>query len=184
MAIDLLLKFFCKLGKISAEIRWNNFIIWTDSRLTSQLSQTIRINSMPINTVSEHSKIGSSTNRSFGLVFAAFFLILALWPLLYQHEMRLWALVLAVIFLLLALVIPKLLAPLNRIWTSLGMLLHNIVSPVALGILFFGVVMPTGLLMRLFGKDPLRLRLDKAANSYWIQRSPSEPTPESLKLPF
>lgn len=139
---------------------------------------------MPINAVSVTSKIGSSTDRSFGLVFAVFFLMLALWPLLHQHEMRLWALVIAAIFLLLALAIPKLLAPLNRMWTSFGMLLHRIVSPLALGILFYGVVMPTGLLMRLFGKDLLRLRLDKSANSYWIQRSPSGPTPESLKLPF
>lgn len=139
---------------------------------------------MPINTVSVTSKIGSSTDRNFGLVFAVFFLIVALSPLLHGNALRLWALGLAGVFLVLALAIPKLLSPLNRLWTHFGMLLHRIVSPVALAVLFYGVVTPTGLLMRLFGKDPLRLRLDKSTSSYWIQRSPSEPTPESLKLPF
>lgn len=128
--------------------------------------------------------IESSSDRNFGLVFAVFFLIVASLPLLHGNGLRLWALGLAGVFLVLALAIPKILSPLNRLWTRFGMLLHRIVSPLALGILFYGVVMPTGLLMRLFGKDLLRLRLDKSANSYWIQRSPSGPTPESLKLPF
>lgn len=128
--------------------------------------------------------IKGSSDRNFGLVFAAFFLIVALLPLLHGNPLRLWALGLAGIFLILALTIPKLLAPFNRLWMRFGMLLHRIVSPVALAVLFYVVVTPTGLLMRLFGKDPLRLRLDKSTNSYWIQRSPSGPTPESLKLPF
>lgn len=125
-----------------------------------------------------------SSSRSFGLVFTIFFLVVALLPLLRGHGMRLWALGLAGVFLILALATPKLLAPLNRLWTRFGMLLHQIVSPVALGVLFYGVVTPTGLLMRLAGKDPLRLRLDKSANSYWIERRPPGPAPESLKQPF
>ena len=125
-----------------------------------------------------------SSDRSFGLVFTTFFLIVALWPLLHGHDMRLWAMGLAGVFLILALATPKLLAPLNHLWTCFGMLLHRIVSPVALGVLFYGVVTPTGLLMRLFGKGQLHLRLDKSAKSYWIERRPPGPTPESFKLPF
>lgn len=128
--------------------------------------------------------IKGSSDRSFGLVFATFFLIVALLPLLLGHDVKLWALGVAGLFLILALVAPKLLAPFNRFWTRFGILLHRIVSPVALGVLFYGVVMPTGLLMRLVGKDPLHLRLDKSANSYWIERRPPGPVPESLKLPF
>jgi hypothetical protein len=128
--------------------------------------------------------IEGPSDRNFGLVFTIFFLVVALLPLLHGHGLRIWALDLAGVFLAPALAIPKLLSPLNRLWTRFGILLHRIVSPLALGILFYGVVTPIGLLMRLFGKDLLRLRLDKSARSYWIQRSPSEPTPDSLKLPF
>ena len=128
--------------------------------------------------------IEGSSDRSFGLVFAIFFLMIALLPLLHGNGLRLWALGLAGCFLVLALAVPKLLAPFNCLWTRFGMLLHRIVSPIALGVLFFGVVAPTGLLMRLLGKDPLHLRIDKTGNSYWIDRTPPGPTPESLKLPF
>ena len=124
--------------------------------------------------------VESSSNRSFGLVFTGFFLIVGLLPLLYGHSLRIWALALAGVFLVTALAAPSLLAPLNRLWTKLGLLLHRIVSPIALGILFFGVVTPTGLLMRLLGHDPLRLRLDKTATTYWIVRNPPGPAPESL----
>ena len=88
------------------------------------------------------------------------------------------------IFLLLAALVPGVLAPANRLWTKFGLLLHHIVSPIALGILFFLVVTPTGLLMRLFGKDPLRLRFDPDADSYWIKRDPPGPAADSLKNQF
>jgi len=96
----------------------------------------------------------------------------------------LWSIAAAAAFALLALAVPRALAPLNRAWTAFGDLLHRIVSPVALGILYYGVVTPTGLLMRLAGKDPLRLRFDPAARSYWIERRPPGPPPESLKDQF
>lgn len=131
-----------------------------------------------------NSPIEGSSDRNFGLVFTIFFIVVSLWPLFHGNGLRFWALGMASAFLVLALTVPKLLSPFNRLWTRFGMLLHRIVRPLALGVLFYGVVMPTGLLMRLFGKDLLRLRLDKSANSYWIQRSPPGPTPESLKLPF
>ncbi len=75
---------------------------------------------------------------------------------------------------------PKLLAPLNHLWFKFGLLLHKIVNPVVLAIMFFLVITPIGLLMRALGKDPLRLRLDKAATSYWIDRTPPGPSPDTL----
>ena len=130
------------------------------------------------------SQIQSSTDRSFGFVFATVFLIIALYPLLHAAGIRIWAVAVSGVFLLLAALVPQVLAPANRLWTKFGMLLHNIVSPIALGILFFLVVTPTALLMRLFGKDPLRLRFDPAVDSYWIKRDPPGPAADSLKNQF
>ena len=128
--------------------------------------------------------VKSSSDRSFGIVFTVFFAIVGLLPLLHAHGIRLWALTLSAVFLLLALLIPSVLAPLNRFWTKFGMLLHHIVSPIALGILFFLVVTPIGLIMRALGKDPLRLRFDRSAASYWIERTPPGPDADSLKNQF
>lgn len=125
-----------------------------------------------------------SSDRSFGLVFATFFLIIALLPLLHGHTLRFWAVGVSLVFCVIAFVIPSILAPLNRLWTKFGMLLHAIVSPVALAILFYGVVTPTGFIMRLMGKDLLRLRFDRKASSYWIERTPPGPDAESLKNQF
>lgn len=129
-------------------------------------------------------QIHSSSDRSFGFVFATVFMIIAIYPLLHAETIRIWAMVVSGIFLLLAAIRPQVLAPANRLWTKFGLLLHNIVSPIALGILFFLVVTPTGLLMRLLGKDPLRLRFDPAAGSYWIRRDPPGPAADSLKNQF
>lgn len=129
-------------------------------------------------------KTESPSDRSFGLVFTALFLIIALSPLLHGHSVRLWAIGLSGTFLSLVIAAPKFLAPLNRLWMRFGMMMHHIVSPIALCVLFYGVVTPTGLLMRLAGKDLLRLRQDKQAKSYWIKRDPPGPAPNSLKLPF
>lgn len=125
-----------------------------------------------------------SSDRSFGLVFTVFFSIVGLLPLLSGQGIRLWALGVSTLFLLLSLTVPRVLAPANRAWAKFGELLHGIVSPVALGILFFGVVTPTGVIMRLLGKDLLRLRLDRSTNSYWIVRTPPGPDAESLKNQF
>jgi len=130
------------------------------------------------------SPIQSSSDRSFGFVFAAVFLIIACYPLLHASGIRLWAVAVSAGFLLLAMLRPQVLAPANRLWTKFGVLLHNIVSPLALGILFFLVVTPTGLLLRFFKKDPLRLHFDPAADSYWIKRDPPGPDAASLKNQF
>jgi hypothetical protein len=128
--------------------------------------------------------VKSSSNRSFGLVFAAFFALLAAlgfwrgtgrWPI--------W-LPLACASLVLALAAPRLLAPLNWAWTKIGLLLHRIVSPVFLALLFYGCIAPVGFLMRLSGKDPLRLKYEPDAESYWIMRMPPGPAPQSFRDQF
>lgn len=124
--------------------------------------------------------VQSGSNRSFGFVFASFFGIVGLLPLLTGSASKPWALIVAGIFLLVAIVHPRVLAPLNRLWFRFGLLLHKIVSPIMLAIMFFLVITPIGLLMRALGKDPLRLRLDKKATSYWIERTPPGPSPDTL----
>ena len=123
-------------------------------------------------------KMGSE--RSFGLVFTLVFLVIGCWPLMDAAPPRWWALAVAGLFLLLALVRPSLLAPLNKAWLRFGLLLHRIVSPLVLGLMFGLVFVPIGLLMRAFGKDPLRLRFDPDARSYWVEREPPGPAAESM----
>jgi hypothetical protein len=125
-----------------------------------------------------------ASERSFGMVFAALFLVVSLWPLLAGGAPRWWALALAAAFLLAGLVYPQVLRPLNSVWLGFGLLLHRIVSPLILGMLFYLTVLPTGLVMRALGKDPLRLRFDRNAPSYWIERRPPGPEPESLRNQF
>jgi predicted membrane metal-binding protein len=127
-------------------------------------------------------KIGSG--RSFGLVFAGVFAVIALWPLVREDKLRLWSLVIAAGFLGVAFVAPRALAPLNRLWFRTGMLLGKVVTPLVMGVLFIVVVTPVGFLMRLFGKDPLRLKFEPASKSYWIKRSPPGPVAGSLKNQF
>lgn len=129
-------------------------------------------------------EVQGSSDRAFGLVFGAVFLLIALWPLLATRPPRWWAVAASAAFLLVAWLAPTLLRPLNRLWLRLGLLLHQITSPVILGILFFVFFAPMGLVMRLFGKDLLRLRIDKQASSYWIERQPPGPPPESLSKQF
>jgi hypothetical protein len=125
-----------------------------------------------------------ASERSFGMVFAVLFLLVTFWPLLAGGAPRWWALVLAVAFLLAGLALPWVLRPLNSAWLGFGLLLHRIISPVILGMLFYLTVLPTGLVMRAVRKDPLRLRFDRDAGSYWIERQPPGPQPESLRNQF
>lgn len=128
--------------------------------------------------------VEGSSDRSFGVVFAAVFAIVAFWPLLHRESPRWWALGVALAFAIVAIWKPSLLAHPNRLWTKLGVLLGKIVSPIALGVLFYGVLMPIGVLVRLTGKDPLRLKLDSRADSYWILRKPPGPPPDSMTNQF
>ena len=111
-----------------------------------------------------------SSNRSFGIVFFVVFLLIALYPLTYGGEIRIWSLIISLIFLILGLLNSKILAPLNKIWFKFGILLGKIVSPLIMGVIFFLVVTPIGLIMRLFGKDVLNLRYNNN-KSYWIDKN-------------
>ena len=116
------------------------------------------------------SKIKISSNRSFGLVFFVVFLIVALWPLKYEEDIRLWSLVLSIIFFILGILNSQLLTPLNKLWFKFGMFLGLIVSPIVMGIVYFLVVTPIGIFMRLLGKDLLKTSKAKNASTYWIKR--------------
>ena len=115
------------------------------------------------------SKIKLPTNKNFGIVFSIVFLIIALWPLLKQNDLRLWSLFISGIFFVLGLFNSKLLSPLNKIWFKFGMLLGTFISPVVMCIVFFLVVTPTGLIMKLFGKDLLNLKKNKK-ETYWLDK--------------
>ena len=112
------------------------------------------------------------SNRNFGVVFCIVFMIISLWPLLSQNEIRIWSLTISIIFLLLGLINSTLLTPPNKLWFKFGILLGNIISPIIMGIIFFFVVTPTGLLMKIFKKDPLNLKKNNN-NTYWTDKDNS-----------
>ena len=111
-----------------------------------------------------------SSNRSFGIVFFVVFLLIALYPLTYNGEIRIWSSIISLIFLFLGLLNSKILAPLNNLWFKFGLLLGKIISPFIMGIIFFLVVTPIGYIMRLLGKDVLNLKYNKS-RSYWIEKN-------------
>ena len=125
-----------------------------------------------------------SSDRTFGLTMAAAFAVFALLPLLSKGTVHRWALIGSGSFVLPALLSPAVLAPLNRLWTRFGLLLHAVTSPLVLGVMYFLVITPLGLVFRAVRRDELRLRLDPAASSYWVHRHPPGPQPESLKRQF
>ena len=118
---------------------------------------------------SQKIKIGS--NKSFGIVFFVVFLIIGLYPLIYNDNPKIWALITSAIFLFLGLINSKLLTPLNKAWFIFGMFLGKIVSPFVMGIIFFLVVTPIGFIMKILGKDLLRLKFNKNVHTYWIEKS-------------
>ena len=115
-------------------------------------------------------EIKISSNRSFGLVFFIFFLIIAIYPIIYDESLRVWSLIISLVFLILGLINSKILAPLNKIWFQFGLLLGRIVSPVIMGIIFFLVVTPIALIMKIIGKDLLNLKFNKG-KTYWIEKN-------------
>ena len=127
------------------------------------------------------SKIKISSNRSFGLVFFVVFLIVALWPLKSGEDIRIWSLALSIIFFSLGILNSKLLTPLNKLWFKFGILLGSIVSPIVMGIVFFLVVTPTSIIMRLLGKDLLKKNKIKSVSTYWIKRDKQQ---SSMKKQF
>ena len=114
-------------------------------------------------------KIKISTNRSFGVVFFIFFLIVSLWPLINDGNVRLSFLVISITFLILGIINSKILTPLNKLWIKFGLFLGKIFSPIVMGVIFFFVVTPTGIIMRLIGKDLLNLKKNNS-NTYWLEK--------------
>jgi saxitoxin biosynthesis operon SxtJ-like protein len=120
------------------------------------------------------------SNRTFGWTFTAFFALVGLWPLIKHGNPRWVTLMVAALVMFITLARPALLTIPNRLWMKFGLLLHRITSPIILGILFFVVLTPTAIVMRLVHRDALRLRYDKSLSSYWIKRIPPGPSPESM----
>ena len=112
-----------------------------------------------------------SSEKSFGIVFSIVFLIVALYPLINSEGLRVWALVVSIIFFLLGFLAPKILVLPNKLWFKFGLLIGSIVAPIFMAFVYYVTVLPTGLIMRLLGKDLLKQKLDKNAKSYWIERS-------------
>ena len=110
------------------------------------------------------------SNKIFGLFFFVVFFLLALWPLKSGEDLRFWSLFISLIFLILGLLNSKLLSPLKKIWNYFGTILGLVISPIVMGLIFFVVITPIGMLMRIMSKDLLRLKMHKNTNSYWIKR--------------
>ena len=127
-----------------------------------------------------NNKIRLGSNRSFGIVFFIVFLIVAIYPLLNDNSIRLWSLIIGIIFLILGIINSKVLTPLNILWMKFGLLLGKIVSPIILGFVFFGVVTPISIIMKLFAKDSLNLKRNKK-QTYWLKK---EEIKSSMKNQF
>ena len=118
----------------------------------------------------DHNEVKIGSNRSFGIVFSILFLLISLYPLINGESLRLWSLIISIVFLILGIINSNLLKPLNKLWFKFGLLLGKIISPFVMGIIFFVVVTPIAILMRLLRKDLLNLKFNKN-NSYWIQKT-------------
>ncbi len=125
-------------------------------------------------------KIKLPTNRNFGIVFFVVFLIIAIWPILNENDIRLWSLIISLIFLILGIANSKLLTPLNKIWFKFGIFLGNFIAPIVMGFIYFFVVTPTGLIMKILGKDLLNLKKNNK-ETYWIKK---DNTNNNLKNQF
>ena len=118
----------------------------------------------------KNSNIKIGTNKSFGIVFFIFFLIVSIFPLFKEGDIRIWSFIIAIIFLVLGLMNSKILTPLNKIWFKFGILLGNFVSPIVMSIVFFVIVTPTSIIMRVLGKNLLNLKKGNK-KTYWVERS-------------
>lgn len=132
----------------------------------------------------KHPPFQSSSNRSFGLLFCCFFLFLAFLPLLHHHSVRIWSVVVSLVFLILALARPQFLQPLNRAWLYLSVLLSKVTTPIMMGIIFYLVLTPIGLSRRLFKKDSLVMGFESMKNTYWIQRKSPGFQPKEMRNQF
>jgi hypothetical protein len=123
------------------------------------------------------------SDRAFGLVFAGVFGVVGIW-LWYHHVIKWWPFILAFVFLAAAALTPRVLRPLNWLWFRLGMLLHAIISPIIIGLIFVVIVMPTAIFLRLLGKDVLDIRRQSKRSTYWIAREQARIEPDSMRQQF
>ena len=128
--------------------------------------------------------VTGSSDRTLGFVFMGVFAVFGLWPVIEMQAPRLWALGVALAFGAVAILRPAWLAPLNRLWTKFGLLLHRIVNPLVMALIFYLAITPFALVMRALGKAPLKLRFDADKTSYWIERDPPGPAPDTMKRQF
>lgn len=133
---------------------------------------------------SRDEKIVAGSDRSFGMVMAAALSAVSLLNVWHWGRLWPWTGGLAVLLLATAWVRPSVLHPLNLVWLKFGLLLHRVVNPIVMALLFFGTVWPTGLVMRMMGRDLLRLKREPDAASYWIVRTPPGPSPETMRDQF
>jgi len=128
--------------------------------------------------------VTGGSDRSFGMVMTIAFALMSLLNWWHQGHAWRWTSGIAAVLLAATVFYPAALKPLNQLWLKFGMLLHKVVNPIVMALVFFGTVLPTGLVMRALGKDPLRLRRQPDVDSYWIERCPPGPMPESMKDQF
>ncbi len=132
----------------------------------------------------EKQDIQIGSNKSFGIVFAVVFFVIALWPLMDEGNFRVWALVTGIILFLISFIYPSIYKPFNYIWFKCGLLLGKIVTAIVMGFLYFFTITPTALIMRTLKKRPLDLEFDDSLDSYWKYRDPPGPSSESMKNQF
>ena len=128
--------------------------------------------------------IEGPSDRAFGLTFAAFFLLIALVPLVHHRPLRVWALALSGLLIAVSFAFPHALGPFNRLWTKFGLLLAKITNPIVTGLMFYLLFTPIAFIRRLRGNDPLHMKIDADAKSYWIVRTPPGPAPETMRNLF
>ena len=152
--------------------------------LSNVVGQISGMNKVAHESLQRQDQVHASSDRAVGLVFAVMFLLIGLFPWFFGGGVRLWSLIVGGVFVATALLTPALLGPLNRVWSLLGLLLHKLMTPFVLGVMFFLVITPMGVVMRMFGGDPLRLRFDRQRPSYWLERSPPGPKPDTFSDQF
>jgi len=148
----------------------HNFSLFIYLFISDKIDQINTMNK-PMSESTSHIPTEQSSPKSFGIVFSIVFLIVSLYPLINSEGIRAWALAVSAIFLLLGFIAPNTLSLPNKLWFKFGILLGSIIAPIVMALVYFLTVLPTGLIMRLLGKDLLKQKLDKNAKSYWIERS-------------
>lgn len=139
---------------------------------------------MNVKKATESATVKPLANRTFGLIFAIIFFVIACLPIISGGQIRFWALFVAIAFCVTSLLFPKTLTPLNLLWAKFGLLMHKIVNPILMGLIFFIAVLPTGIIIRLLGKDPMHRKFDSDSASYWIQRAPESLPKDSFDNQF